>query len=433
MSPARPSVGRDSLIGIAGRHVRLLSVGLVLLLVAGGCTQRASEHPQIVASPVRATADVPLQITVSGLSAHQRVTVRARTTDGQGYVWASTATLDADSSGVVDLGNAAPISGSYHGADAMGLFRSMAPISASSLGIFHPAKDGERVELSVEVDGKVLAGETVVRLLSDPHVVAHPEQLSDQGFLGVYEAPADTSTRRPAVLLFGGSEGGLSGTLTAALLASHGYPALAIAYFGAPGLPKTLSNIPLEYFVKALTWLRGQPGVDPAHLFTYGVSRGSEAALLLGVLYPDLVRGVIALVPSDVALCSLSCDGPVWTVSGSPLPYTHEFNTPHPTDDPNAEIAVEKINGPVFLDCGGADRVWRSCDYADAIITRLVEHHDSHKHVLLSYPDGGHGVGGLIPYLPGTEPASTDGITTQANPSAREQAWPRLLDFLAGG
>ncbi|HEV3166013.1 MAG TPA: acyl-CoA thioesterase/BAAT N-terminal domain-containing protein [Isosphaeraceae bacterium] len=414
-----------------GRRAMSLSASLVLLLVAGGCAQGSSDLPQITASPLRATGDVPLQITVSGLSAHRRVTVRARTSDAQGYVWTSTVTLDADASGMLDLANAVPISGSYHGADAMGLFRSMTPASASSLGIFHLAKDGERVELSVDVDGKAVATQTVTRLWNDPRVVAHPEQLSDRGFFGVYEAPPDTSTRHPAVLVFGGSEGGLSGVGTAVLLASHGYPALAIAYFGAPGLPQALSNIPLEYFVKALTWLRSQPGVDPAHLFTYGVSRGSEAALLLGALYPDLVRGVIALVPSDVSLCSLTCDGPVWTVGGAPLPYTHEFSTPHPTDDPNAEIAVEKINGPVFLDCGGSDRVWRSCDYADAIISRLVEHHASHQHVLLSYPDGGHGVGALAPYFPGIEPASTEGITREANPAAREQGWPRLLDFLA--
>nr|MDQ6884719.1 dienelactone hydrolase family protein [Candidatus Dormibacteraeota bacterium] len=286
---------------------------------------------------------------------------------------------------------------------------------------------------SVEVEGKVVTKQTVVRLWSDPSVVAHPEQLSDTGFLGVYEAPADTSTRRPALLIFGGSEGGLSGRLTAALLASHGYPALAIAYFGAPGLPQMLSSIPLEYFARALTWLRAQPGVDPGRVFTYGVSRGGEAALLLGTLYPDLVHGVIALVPSDVALCSYpGCAGPTWTLGGKPLPYTHQFNAPHPTDDADAEIAVEKIDGPIFIDCGGADRVWRSCDYADAIITRLVKHHVEHQHVLLSYPDGGHGVGSLVPYLPGTEPARTEGITMQANPSAREQAWPRLLHFLAG-
>src|SRR2546423_3971265 len=139
-----------------GRRSAPLSVSC-LLLVAAGCTQGSGEHPQIAASPLRAMADVPLHITVKGLSPHQRVTVQARTAVAQGYVWASTATLDADSSGLLDLGNAAPISGSYHGADAMGLFRSMTPASAASLGIFHPAKDGEQVELSVDVGVKGLA------------------------------------------------------------------------------------------------------------------------------------------------------------------------------------------------------------------------------------------------------------------------------------
>jgi hypothetical protein len=33
------------------------------------------------------------------------------------------------------------------------------------------------------------------------------------------------------VLVFGGAEGGMSQTFTAALLAAHGYPALTVAYF----------------------------------------------------------------------------------------------------------------------------------------------------------------------------------------------------------
>ena len=96
------------------------------------------------------------------------------------------------------------------------------------------------------------------------------------------------------MLVFGGSDGGLSGTLVAALLAAHGYPALALAYFNAPGLPAQLSDIPLEYFATALRWLRAQPQVDPRHVLTLGVSRGSEAALLLGAYYQRLVDGVIA-------------------------------------------------------------------------------------------------------------------------------------------
>ena len=79
--------------------------------------------------------------------------------------------------------------------------------------------------------------------------------------------------------MFGGSEGGQGfSPVIAGLFASHGYPALSVAYFGAPGLPKTLSSIPLEYFTGALTWLRKQPGVDPSRVWIYSGSRGSEAA-----------------------------------------------------------------------------------------------------------------------------------------------------------
>ncbi|MDQ6883871.1 MAG: acyl-CoA thioesterase/BAAT N-terminal domain-containing protein, partial [Candidatus Dormibacteraeota bacterium] len=164
-------------------------IGLVLILVLGGCDRATTTQPRINVSPIRGTVDEPLQITISGLTPHQTTIIQARTTDGQGYVWASTASFDADAHGALDLGKAAPKSGTYRDADAMGLFRSLAPRSPSSLGIFHPAKDSEPVELSVEVEGKVVTKQTVVRLWSDPSVVAHPEQLSDTGFLGVYEAP----------------------------------------------------------------------------------------------------------------------------------------------------------------------------------------------------------------------------------------------------
>ena len=239
------------------------------------------------------------------------------------------------------------------------------------------------------------------------------------------------------MLVFGGSDGGLSGTLVAALLAAHGYPALALAYFNAPGLPAQLSDIPLEYFATALRWLRAQPQVDPRHVLTLGVSRGSEAALLLGAYYPRLVNGVIASVPSDVAICSYpNCSGPAWTLHGRPLPYTFQFDNPHPVDDPAAVIPVERIRGPVFLDCGGADAVWVSCPYARAIMTRLAAHHDAYQHVLQAYPAAGHGVGSLVPYEPAaatvTPGVNLSGRTPDANPDADAALWPRLLGFLAG-
>jgi hypothetical protein len=58
-----------------------------------------------------------------------------------------------------------------------------------------------------------------------------------------------------------------------------------------------------------LAWLAQQPEVNPNHLVVQGILRGSEAALLLGVNYPELVHAVIARVTNNVALCGLKGHG----------------------------------------------------------------------------------------------------------------------------
>jgi dienelactone hydrolase len=407
-------------------------VVLAAVEVATGCGGPGASQVRIDIDHPVALADVPLHVLIVGLAPAKRVTLVARTTDQHGAEFESATPFAADGRGTVDLATAQPLGGTYKQPDPMGFLWSMVPSRGDAFYVSPVPK--QVVSLTVRDGDRTLATGQLMRIVTASGGAMHTEKLGEVGFSGVYLAARASTQRRPAVLAFGGSEGGLSPYVlnTAELLASHGYPTLAIAYFGASGLPPTLLSIPLEYFAGAITWLRRQPGVDPGRVLTYGVSRGSEAALLLGVHYPDQVHGVVALVPSNVAICSYpGCTGPAWTLKGGPLPYTRQHFDPSPTDDPAAVIPVERIAGPMFLVCGGSDRTWVSCPYAQAIVGRLDANHVAYPHVLLSYPEAGHGVGDMAPYQPGST-LYLSGSSPAANPLADAQAWPALLAFLAG-
>jgi dienelactone hydrolase len=424
--------------------MKLIGLAVVVVVAAAiaylgpGFVRSHSQGSQgtvlITVDQPRGLIDTKVAVTVTGLLAHRRAMVRARTVDSSGRGWASFAVFEADQTGTIDLRTSRPLDGSYQVADSMGLFWSMAgPIGEPSgpLTVYDPPGIGESVTLSVELDGKTVSSRNLLREARTTDVIERHLALSTTEFIGTYFTRPKTPSRRTAVLLFGGSGGGQTRDLEASLLASHGYPALSIAYFGELGLPQRLADIPLEYFVNALNWLRAQPEVDPQRVLVSGVSRGSEAAQLLGVYAANLVHGVIALVPSNVAICAYpGCDGPPWTLGGKALPYTKQFDEPAPTDDLAAVIPVERIQGPIFLACGGKDVVWVSCVYANAIISRLEASHHAYRRVLLSYPDAGHGIGSLPPYLSGAGRSDREGATV-SDQVARVNAWPQLLSFIA--
>jgi dienelactone hydrolase len=419
------------------RRIIAGSLGVLLCLTGfaatGGDAARAISGPAVaVVRPSTSLLTQPLTIRLRNLPPGP-VTIQVTSTDANAVDWASSARFRAHD-GTLNLATADSLGGSYTGVQPMGLISELKPTTSMPGDLYWWSQTPASFALTASMDGKTLASTQFSRQLDAPGVTSQTETLADQGFVGQYWQPPAGTVRHPAVLEFGGSEGGLGGQLAGAALATAGYPTLDIAYFKAPGLPSTLSNIPLEYFRKALTWLSRRSSVDPQQIYVSGVSRGSEAAQLLGVYYPSLVHGVIAGVPSDAAICSYpGCTGPAWTLHGKPIPYTKQLDNPHPTDDPAAVIPVERIHGPVFLVCGGADKVWISCPYGEAIKARLDEHHDGYRHVLYSYPDAGHGVGSMIPYEPsqtGPLTSSTDGRYPTANSLARADVWPHLMAFM---
>ena len=417
---------------VAWRVVTGVGVASVLgAVVVGVVSARA---PVVRIAPLTALEDQPVSIRASGLPSGGRVSVGVRSTDAKGFVWVSSARFRADDRGTLDLGRAPSLGGSYSGVWGMGLIAAMHPTHRDPYGDYFWHTDRPmHFEVTVRVGTRTMARMSFARRWSHGPLPEQSETVASAGFVGDFFASRGAH-HKPAVLVLGGSEGGLSTPLIAARFAADGYPALALAYFHAPGLPQTLTNIPLEYFQHAMQWLARQPQVDQQQIVVLGASRGSEPALLLGVHYPDLVHGVIALVPSSVVNCGIAgagrttgCIGAAWTVDGKAIPYTQQINQPHPTDIPDAVIPVEQISAPILLACGGQDLTWHSCAYARAITDRINARNAAAAHALYAYPQAGHDIGIALPYEPG---ALQRDIWAPQDEQAREQLWPHILSFL---
>src|SRR3990170_8120314 len=233
----------------------------------------AAVVPRIEIKPARALIDEPVSIRVTGLRPDQTVVLRARMRDDVERDWSSYASFRADASGAIDVSSQPTLSGTYDGVDQMGLFWSMAGRLDDRKGLPSFVKTPLTTTVTAEVGGEVVASATLERTHLAPGVRVIP--VREQGLVGTLFR-SDSDRPRPAIIVLGGSEGGLWES-PAALLASHGYVALALGYFGIEGLPQDLVRIPLEYFETAIGWLHAQEGVASDRLAVMGESRGGQA------------------------------------------------------------------------------------------------------------------------------------------------------------
>jgi dienelactone hydrolase len=421
-------------------------------------------HPgtslRIEIAPTDALVDAPVSIRLDGFPAGQPVTVRAQMAQYLGYTWESRATFHADAQGRVDVSTQRPADGTYELCDPMGLFWSMAPPAGAEVrGISPTSVAPLQVQFTAEVNGPVVASSQVERQLMAPQVSR--TEVRDEGLVATLFRPPD-SGRCPTVIVVGGSGGGLW-EAPAALLASHGFVTLALAYFGIAPLPPGLVEIPLEYFGTAIHWLQRQAGVQPHALAVLGESRGGELALLLGATFPA-IRAVVAYVPSGVLWMGIPVGGtahpeppPAWTWHGRPLPFMRggivgsaiDWTYPPVALAPGyvaaldnrrlveeATIPVEKTQGPLLLISGQADRM-SSPRLAEVAVRRAQQHHFAFPVEHVSYPQAGHLL--TLPYLPTTLRCRQHPIrhidvdyggTPAGNAFARADAWAKVVAFL---
>jgi len=386
-------------------------------------------------TPTQVMADEPATVRVTGLKPHEHTILRASLVDGGNQPWGAEAEFAADDAGTVDTSRQAPVKGSYRTVSALGLVWSMTP-TARDVHSYKAPHDRQTILFALMTDGKPVANAQLVQGF-------YPQDIRRIDLTGqLYGAllVPDTPGPHPAVLVVGGSEGGVP-TPKAVWLASHGYAALALAYFRSPGLPSELRDIPLEYFGQAIGWMMHRPEIDAGRIAVMGTSRGGELALQLGSMYPDL-HAVVAYVPANVRYPSC-CDrsfGPAWKWKGEPLAYAipNRYGPPNQPGDMAATIAVEQTHGPILMISGEDDGIWPSRPMTDAAVHRLQQAHFRYPVVHLNYAHAGHRAGN--PWIMPTwssgvrHPVSGEqenfGGTPEGNAASTLDATPKVLDFL---
>lgn len=424
-------------------------------------SETAASTARILIEPSRALIDEKVSIRLAGFPEQELISVHARMEDDLGRTWSSEAAFLTDDLGNVDLTKQAPQSGTYQGLDPMGLVWSLA-LSANEKNLALFPKTG-LTPTRISFRAKSQAGLEHVAELEQSHVAqgVTRKDVRDRGLRGTLFLPPGPGPH-PAVIIIGGSGGGLQEG-HAALCASRGIAALALAYFAFEDLPKFLIDIPMEYFEKAIDWMAEQPEVNEERLVLVGKSRGAELALQAGAMFSK-VRGVIGYVPAHVIWSGIE-EGTrgetfAWTFGGDGLTYVPTRMTPEQAaeifgqeripltpmflinlEDADAEaeaaIPVERINGPVLLISGKDDQMWPSSLMGERVIERLLEHNHPYSFEHFAYEDAGHMI--LVPYLQTTRNYSQHPVTGQVYAfggtpegyaAANRDSWAQVLAFM---
>lgn len=436
-------------------------IGIIVGTMVLSRLTSAAQPATFSVSPLPALMDDRVAIKVTGLPSNRNVTIRARSQDQRDRWWRASAVFTARPDGSVDLSAQAPVSGSYSAADGMGLFWSMQPdASPRALPPFFSVTDPFKplvAEFEAVSEGRVIGSARVERRFAAAGVRA--DLVAGNGVVGILYRPADGRAHR-AVILLGGSEGGIPEP-EGAMLASRGFTTLALAYFKAAGLPAAMQKIPIEYFGQAIHYMQSLPGFDSASVTVIGGSRGAEAALIVGSLYPE-INGVVAVSGSHVRWEGSTArelpGGPAWTFQGRPLPYVRfhigvgfavRYLWNSITRGPislnsmfadslrmagdDAQIEVERIRGPILFGSGADDRKWPSSLMSARAMDRLRQSHHPYPDERVSYEGAGHWIPSA--YLPTAglrgNMAAEIGGTPEATARAQAQWWPKLLRFLS--
>ena len=271
-------------------------------------------------------------------------------------------------------------------------------------------------------------------------------------------------TPRPVVVILHGADGGTAaGDRFGPILARLGYVAVGLPYYSPdwgqygppkalPELPGSFIDIPVDQLARLRDAVAAMPGADVDRFGLFAGSKGSEFALIAASRY-DWIDAVVAYTPTDLVwegwgLETVEVEGTrsSFAFDGQALPFMpyrgfvegllagdaadlraiHENGrTDHPEKETEARIPVEAYPGALMLIAGGKDSQWNSVRQAENIVA--AREAAGRSTTALIYPEAGHDLIGDG----GPRQARRSGGTPEANAAARQDAWPKVVAFMA--
>lgn len=211
--------------------------------------------------------------------------------------------------------------------------------------------------------------------------------------------------KQPLIVAFGGGSGGNDWERNYLKdkrdsLLAHGFAVLAIGYFKTENSPSSLDRISLNAIADTiLSIARRTPQLDTTRILLMGASKGGELVLNLASRY-SCFKGVIALSTSHVSFpaITLSANTSSWMYNDKEVTYVPApFKTIWPAlkgdllgafsimlEDTGAviqaEIEVEKINGPILLLSATEDEQWPAAKMSEQLVERLKRKTFAHRY-----------------------------------------------------
>ena len=422
---------------------------------------------KIEISKLKSVADEKLEIRVLDLKPKSTLKVTAETELPWclGEKFSSYALFNADNNGQVDLDLMKPVEGTYEKADSMGLIYSLKKCESAGKNIAENISINNSMIINIKFESEGNQEERKLERIFKTDDV-NITYINEEFFAKLY---TNNNAKDKVIILLNGSSGDMKALdLIAGPLCSRGFNILNVPYFAAPGLPENLEEVPLEYFEKVFRWVQNNNIIEKKNkdketeIYLLGISKGSEAALLLASKYKE-IKKVAAIEAHGYVFQSLKGQGfgddvSSWSYGGQSIPFIKGYNNIFFEDfkkcteqgkpfgfastykkcvelaanKEEARIKVENSEADLLIVTGKEDNIWNGYEGCKVLVDNLKKHTVE----FLVYEHMGHPM--PIPYIiPLNETTSmpmmggifSSGGTLEGNAEGQHDLWEKTIEF----